>query len=165
MALTRAGIEGEIVSRIRGTLTNRFYQLSILTNGSNLDLNGPIRRAVRFLGGNTADALNVVDADLAPFTGWNVERLIDAAILETLRTCLGQCLSFVDFKTGEDEQYLSQMAAGLQQEIAALEQRVNEPYGPTLSPAVVTVMAGQGMPNDPFDPCRTRSRRGHWPYP
>jgi hypothetical protein len=165
MSLTVAGIENEIIGRIRGTLSNRFYQLSILASGSNPDLRGPIRRAVRFLGGNTADALNVVDADLAAFTGWDIERLIDAAILETLKSCLGQCLSFVDFKTGEDEQLLSQMAAGLRAEIATLEQRVNEPYGPTLGPAVVATMTGQGMPNDPFDPCRTRSRWGHWPYP
>lgn len=165
MPLTRAGIENEIVSKLKGRLANRFFTLSVLTNGSNPDLNGPIRRAVRGMGYDTADPLAVVDADLAPFSGWNIEKLIDWARLETLKVCLGQ-FNDVDVKTDEDEQYLSQFARQVQAEIAYYEKLISEPYGPSINPAATSAMGGSpGIPNDPFWPCRTRSACGNWPYP
>lgn len=161
MPLTVSGIETELVAKLRGKLSNAYWTLSVLTNGSNPDLRGPIRRAVLSLGGTTADPLAVVDADVAGFSGWDVERLIDFARLETLKVCLGQSL-YVDVQAEQDMQRLSQITSQLQSEIAYLEQRVNEAVGPNRSPAVVGSMTGSTIPNDPFPRYQYR-RPGHWP--
>jgi hypothetical protein len=164
MAITRAGIEAELVGKMRGKLANGFYTLSVLTDGGNPDLNGPIRRAVLTLGGTVAGELTVADADLAPFSGWDVERLLDAARVEALKTCLDQC-AFVDVQADQDEMKLSQLAGQIQAEITYLEQRLSEPYGLNVNPSVVAPMAGRDMPNDPFLPCSTRTPWNRWPYP
>lgn len=164
MSITRAGIEAELVAKLRGKLSNGYWQLSLLTNGSNPDLNGPIRRAVLSLGGAVAGGLMVADADLAAFSGWDLEKLLDVARLEILKVCMDQSL-LVDVQVDSDKYTLSQIIGQVQSEIAYLEQRMTEPYGPNVSPAVVSQMTGQYMPNDPFAPCQSRSARGHWPYP
>lgn len=166
MALTRAAVENELVVKMRGKLANQFWTMSVLVNGSNPDLNGPIRRAVRSLGGGVAnaDGLTVSDADLAPFTGWIVEKLIDQARVEVIKDCIGQA-ALCDVQADTDLQKLSQIEASLLAELTYLEQRLIEPYGLDLSPATIVPMSGRGMPNDPLNPCRTRTSRRNWPYP
>lgn len=165
MSLTRAGLENELVLKLRGMLVNRFWTMSVLVNGSNPDLNGPIRRAIRLLGYDTVDPLNVVDADLAPFTGIVVEKLLDVARLETLKSCLDQRID-VDVTTGLDTQRLSTLKAQILSEITYLEQRISEPYGAFLNPVAIGAMGrSNGIPNDPFAPCSTRSPESRWPYP
>lgn len=161
MSLTVAGIEGELVAKLRGMLANRFWTLSTVTTGSNPDLRGPIRRAVLSLGGTTADPLAVVDADVAGFSGWDVERLLDFARLETLRVCLGQSM-FVDVQVEQDMQRLSQIKDDLMDQIAYYEQLTSKATGPNRGAAVVGKMTGSTIPNDPFPPCR-HTKPGHWP--
>lgn len=159
MALTIAGIESELVARLRGKLVNPYWTLSVLTSGSNPDLRGPIRYAVRALGGEPADALAVVDADVAGFTGWDVEKLLDLATIQTLKACLGQ-IAFVDVQVDSDMQRLSQLNGQIMAEIAYYEQRLNE--GPNRGAAVVGKMTGSTIPHDPF-PRHRHCKPGHWP--
>lgn len=167
MALTRAAIENELVLKLKGKLVTRFWTLSILTNGTNPDLNGPMRRAIRGMGEDTADPLVVADGDFAPFVGWAIEKLLDWARLETLKVCRDQFID-VNVQAGVDRQDLATLASQLADEIAYLEGKISEPYGPSINPAMLGVMEGPnsigGMPNDPFQPCRTRSPYRHWPY-
>ncbi len=172
MPLTRAAVENELVLKLRGKLQTRFWTLSIATDGTNPDLNGPMRRAVRGMGYETSDPLTVADVDFAVFVtlpGWNIEKLLDWARLETLKVCRDQFID-VNVQAGVDRQDLGTLASQIGDEIAYLEQRISEPYGPSINPAVLGVMSGgnansiNGMPNDPFQPCGTRSARGHWPY-
>ena len=161
MSLTVAGIEAELVAKMRGKLANSYWTLSVVTDGTNPDLRGPIRRAVLSLGGTTADPLAVADADVAGYSGWDVERLLDFARLETLKVCLGQSL-FVDVQAEQDMQRLSQITSQIMAEIASLEQRVNEAVGPNRGVGVVGKMTGSTIPSDAFPPYRHR-KPGHWP--
>lgn len=157
MSTTRAAIESELVTKYRGMLVTPYWSLSVLTNGSNPDLNGPIRRAALTLGGSPG--LVVVDADLAEFAGWQLERLLDYAALELLRVLSHQGV-FIDVQVDSDMQKLSQIKSQLFAEIAALEQRLNESMA-----VIVTSMTGHDMPNDPLLPCSTRTPSRRWPYP
>lgn len=157
MSTTRAAVEGELVGKYRGVMANRYWTLSVLIDGTNPDLNGPIRRAALSLGGTPG--LVVVDADVAGFSGWQLERLLDYAGLELLRVLSHQGV-FVDVQVDSDMQRLSQIKSQLFAEIASLEQRLNESAAVVLSP-----MTGRDMPNDPFIPCSTRTPHRRWPYP
>ena len=159
MSLTVAGIEGELVTRLRGKLANSYWTMSVAANGSNPDLRGPIRYAVRSLGGEPADPLTLVDADVSGFSGWDVERLLDIASIQVLKACLGQ-IAFVDVQVDSDMQRLSQLNAQIMAEITYYEQRINE--GPNRGVTTLGKMAGATIPNDPFPRFRYK-KPGHWP--
>jgi hypothetical protein len=148
--------------------------MSTVTTGANASLKGPIRRALKELGYPTASPLSVTDSDLSAVladvattpaaVAWRVERLADLAVLQALRSVLGKTTE-VDYQAGQDREYLSQFATSVRAEIAALEVVTSRPYGPDTLPAVVSPMTDAPMPNDPFNPCRSASRPGYWPYP
>lgn len=155
-----------------------FVGKSVVTDGSNPSLNGPIRRALASLGFACSSPPAVTDADLAPVLpagsttptadAWRFERLIDLACLTALRNVLWFTTGEdVDWKAGIDEVKASQFVTQLGKDIAQLEEAVSKPLGPD-APAISVggMLPDPGrMPNDPFDPCRSRSRPGMWPYP
>jgi hypothetical protein len=163
MPVTRAAAEAEVVSKLKGLMSSRFVSLSTASDGSNPDLNGPLRRAILYLGGSTVDPIVVTDADFVPFAGWQLERLIDVARIETLKVLLGQ-LAFVDTKVDGDSQALSQLAAQIKAMIADLESAA---FGPTIPVfAAGTMTSNPYIPNDPFAGRRSRSDPARdWPYP
>jgi len=174
--LTRAAVEAEIVDRIGPRMA--FVGMPITTDGTNASLNGPIRRALVSMGFPTASPLQVSDADLTAFIpspqtqpardAWRVERLCDLACLQALESVLWKTTGDdVDWKAGVDEVKASQFVDAVRKDVERFEAKVKEPYGPDLPAALLGGMTPDPlrMPNDPFDPCRTRSRRGHWPYP
>ncbi len=163
MAITVANTESEVVTRLRGKLVR--LSLSVLVNGSNPDLKGPIRRSLGWVGMSPAAPPAVTDADLADVTGWDVEKLFDAATLEALYVCLGNCAS-VDETVGLNSQSLSQLSAQILAMIKALEERLTKPYGPNVQGGAVGQMAGGvPMPNDTFNVRRSRVNPCTWPYP
>lgn len=174
--LTRAAVEYEIVDRIGPRLA--CVGMSTAVDGSNVNLNGPIRRALADLGRTTATPLLVTDADLAPLMpassttpardAARLERLCDLACLYALESVLGHTDSNdVDWKAGQDQVWASQFVAALQADLSRFAAKVAVPLDAAASrPAVGGMTPNPArLPNDPFDPCRTRSRRGHWPYP
>ena len=138
MPLTVAGVETEIVSLLSGKLIA--LDVSTLTNGSNPDLRGPIRKALGWLGLSASNPPLVVNADLATMTGWDIEKYLDAVTLEALYICMGQCAG-VDMKVGTNEQRWSQLSAEIKAMISSLEARLLKPYGPNVQGGAV------GMPS------------------
>lgn len=169
MSWTRANVETEIVDRCGPKMA--WVAMPVTTVGSNASLNGPIRRAVQGLGG-VAAGFTVTDADIAPFAGWQLELLADWATLQTLKSILLK-LTDVTFKIGQEEYDLTDMIEQTQAQITMLEARLAEDaYGPSLPGGATAPMnsignvgRGTDIPNDPYNPHRTRSRFGHWPYP
>lgn len=164
----RADIEGELIDSLGPRLT--YVGLDGSTrNGSNASLNGPIRRAIRAMGYNPSNFV-VADADIAVFTGYAVEKLIDYARLETLTRIAERCTD-VDMKAGQGDQKLKQFHDQVLADIRVIEDRLSKPYGPTLPPPSIGTMLpdmAEGPwngPNDPFAPYRSRSRPARWPYP
>lgn len=176
MSLTRAAVEAEIVEEIGPRMA--FVGMPTTTDGTNSSLNGPIRRALGFMGFGTAVPLVVADGDLAAFydsgtdspsrNAWRLERLIDLACLNVIQSILFKTTGDdVDWKAGIDEVKAHQFVDDLRKDIERLEAAVAEPYGPDLPAPVLAQMTPDPlrMPNDPFDPCGTRSQPGRWPYP
>jgi len=105
----------------------------------------------------------VVDADLTPFAGVRLMKLIDMATIQAAYDTLGQ-LAQVDWKLRGDEQKDGQLAEQLQALIGVLEERARKPYGPGMT-GVSVGMPGVAnvMPNDPL--AGPYSRTCGWPYP
>ena len=161
--MTRAEFETALVARLRGRLS--YVNMAVTTAGSNASLNDSMRRAIVFMGANTA-GMTVTDADLTSFSGWRTEQLLDVATVETLKVILGQC-SDVDSQVENDLQRLGQFADQVQKSIQMLEDRIAQGYGPNIPPPASGVIAAgaSGLPNDAFNPSGTVSRPGYWPYP
>lgn len=163
--LTRAGFESVLISRAAGKMKLAGMD-STTKDGTNADLADPIRRAVQSMGVVTSDPVSPADSDLATFTGFAVEKLYDLAHVQLLYNILGRGEDFFDQATGQDQQKLSQVAEQIQADIAKLESRLKEPYGPTLPGSGVAPMTSAPvMPNDPFAWPRGYSRPGWYPYP
>jgi len=163
MSLTVANVEAELVNRQSARLVYVGY--SILTNGSNPNLAGPIRRAYVYTTGLTpASIATVTNTDLANITDSpTYERLCDAAELATLRIVLGQ-LTDVDAEADDGKLRSSQLMAQILKEIAELEASLQNPTGAFLPAGQMgTATAGAPMPNDPFNPLG-KNPTGPW-YP
>jgi hypothetical protein len=162
MPLSRAAVETELVNRLRGKLA--YMSMSVLTNGLNPDLQGPIHRGLDWLSLFPADPVAVADSDFAMVTGWMIQKLYDAATLETLRHILGQTYE-VDEQVGTNYQKLDQFRANVLSQIAELEKTLQKPYGPGMAAAVLMPMtSGVPMPNDTFNRGQATFTPGHWPY-
>lgn len=161
--LTRAGFESVLIARVGRKMAAAGLD-GTTKDGTNADLNDPIRRAVQSMGVATADPVTVADGDLASFSGFPAEKLFDLAHVAVLHNILGNW-AYVDQQTGQDYQNLNQFADQVRQEIASLEARLEKPYGPMLGGSQVAPMTtGQTMPNDPLAWPRGRSPLGRWPY-
>ena len=97
-------------------------------NGTNGDLNDPIRRAARQIGVAVADPVTVADADLAGLVDWQVEYLFDVAELRLLEsiwenwTEVSQAISLGKIEA-------QQLADRIETRIEKLEERIRKPYG------------------------------------
>lgn len=127
MPLTVAAIEEELLTELGPYLATVGLDAAT-ADGTNPSLRGPIRRAVLHLGGSTAGPIAVADADLLPFEGWQVERLLDVAKLRAFEICWGNWPK-VSFSAGGNSQQLSDLADRLKAWIDFLTKRIAEPYG------------------------------------
>lgn len=176
MSLTRAAVEAEIVSEIGPRMA--FMGVPVVTDGTNPSLNGPIRKALADMGFPTAIPLVVADGDLSTFyaagidnpgrNAWRLNKLIELTCIRVMQTLLFATTgNDVDWKNGVDELKAHQWVDDLRKDLAAMEARAAQPYGADLPGPIMAAMTPDPlrMPNDPFDPCRTRSRPRSWPYP
>lgn len=147
--LTRAGAESQLIRRA-GRLMVKVGMDGTTQNGANLDLNDPIRLAVRYLGLSVADAITVVDSDLSALQGWTIEQFLDLSEFRLLESIWGNWAE-VREKISLGEVELQQLADRIQKRITELENRLRKPYGPNVGAvAVGTIAAAQyGIPNDP----------------
>jgi hypothetical protein len=163
MPLTVASVENEVVGRLRGKLTA--LSLSTVNDGTNVDLAGPIRKALSYLGLAAADPVAAVDDDVSGITGQDAERFYDAVTLEALYVCLGNCVG-IDEQVGTNLQKNSQIADQIRALIKVYEDKLTKPFGPNVPRSACGQLAGgDPMVNDPLNPYRSASRPGYWPYP
>ena len=146
-SLTRAGVESELIDRCGGLMT-KVGRDGTTCDGTNPNLNDPIRRGLRTLGLDTADPIIVADGDLAGVNGWNIEKLLDAAELratESIWGNWGEVAEKIDLGSKE----LQQLADRIERRIDHLVLRLRQPYGPnTGAPVVGSIRHGRYTPND-----------------
>lgn len=163
-ALTRAAIEAVMIRRCGGKMIAAGLD-GKTQDGTNADLNDPIRTAVSAMHIITVDPINVADVDVAQVTGYAISKLLDLAQLGVLYAVLGNWTDF-DQQTGQDVQRANQFADQVRQEITLLEQRLLKPYGPLVGGShVAQITPGQFVPNDPFAWPKGKSLDWNWPYP
>ena len=106
------------------------------SNGSNRDLDDPIRLALRDLGFPIADVLVVTDNDLVPITDVYVDRVLDGAELRALETCWANW-PYVTSGIGNETQNLSDLANRLQKRIDQLIDKLRRPVGVDITGGIV----------------------------
>ena len=117
-------------------------------NGSNFDLNDPIRRAVRYLGLSVDDAITVTDTDLSPIVGMDIEKLLDLSELRLLESIWGSWTE-VSESVSLRKVEAQQLADRIQMRINDLVERLRKPYGlNTGAAAVGTIKHGRHAPAD-----------------
>lgn len=99
MALTRAAVEGEVVSETGPLLA--LAGKAVTHAGSNADLNGPIAFALTAMGFPPADPALVADPDLAPVEGAKYPTLVDLAIYYAIRRSLNS-IAFAAKESAQD---------------------------------------------------------------
>jgi hypothetical protein len=148
MSLTRANVEAQLIAR-QGPLLSLCNLDGTTKDGTNAALNDPIRVAIRYDDYDISDPVNVVDADLEVFTGWQIERLLDVAELRICETLWGNWPLYTVSISLEKKQ-LSDIRDGIRERIIQLTKKLAEPYGPNVGAGAVGVMAvGHRIPMDP----------------
>lgn len=168
MPLTVADIEAELLTLVGPYLT-RVGLDGTTSDGTNVSLRGPIRRAVRRLGIETADSHAVADGDLADIGGDTYETFLDLAELRTLELCWGNWAKF-DQQAGEERQFLDQLRMGIERRIKTLTERLGSLAYPAEQVDVITpgasasglITAGQRMPTCLQPDPRTFPGRPGW---
>ena len=120
MALTRAYVEAELVGQRRELLV--LAGMSTSVDGSNPDLNDPIRAALFDVGVTAADPTDVSDADLATVPASATSNFMAAARYRLAVKLHGAFAGQPDRRVGMLETKFSQVAEALAKEIASLEQ-------------------------------------------
>ena len=126
MTLTRANTEYLLEARTGPLLTAAGMSTDV--DGTNVDLNDPIARAVRDLGHTVASAVLVADADVAAVTDAETDEFLDTATLHTLEAVLGN-FDDVDIKVGPMSESLSQLAEQVERKIERLLAQLERLYG------------------------------------
>jgi hypothetical protein len=126
MSIGRNQLEVELVSRRKMYLTA--VEMSVLTHGSNADLNGPIGYAIRQSGGTVANPSMVADSDLSSFADGDYDQLADLAEYRLLMNVKGRW-GKVDIKACQLSENLSQFADQLDKDIQALKEHLVSVYG------------------------------------
>lgn len=144
--LTRAGVESQLVRRL-GTLLVSVGLDGTTQDGTNIDFNDGIRRAVNSAGYTTADPITVADGDLAVFVGWPLEKLIDLAELRTLENIWGNWAE-ISFKLQLKQLENKQFTDRIQTRISDLEERLRKPYGANVGQPVAQSTGRAHIPRD-----------------
>lgn len=111
MPINRAAVETALISRIGRRFT--FIKLNGTTHdGTNADLNDPIREALGYLGVVPVDPTAIADVDFATVTAGGLTKLYDVAELRCLETVAGNWDQF-DQTKGISQQMLGKMLDSL----------------------------------------------------
>jgi len=131
MALTRANVEFLLEARLSPLLSAAGMD-STTVDGTNVDLNDGIGRAVRDLGYAVASAVLVADADVGLVPAAEHNEFLDAAELHTLSNILGN-LDDVDITVGPRTEKLNQLATKIERKIERLRKSMALVYGYSLA--------------------------------
>lgn len=126
MALTRANTEFLLAARC-GPLMTAAGMDGTTVDGTNVDLNGPIGRAVRDLGYTVTSPVLISDADVAQITVAQYDEFLDTATYHALEAVLGN-LDDVDIKVGPRSEALSQLAEQVERKLKRLKEAMEDAY-------------------------------------
>lgn len=139
MPVTVAAVEAELLSRVGPWLSVAGLDATT-ADGTNAALRGPIRWAVGRLGLETADAIDVADADLAYISRGTYETLLYLAEYFALESAWGNYTK-VDQSLGSESQSLSQRRDALKGRLEWLRRQL----GPLVDPAAVPGPPAHGL--------------------
>lgn len=125
MTITRAAVEASLVARASRKMA--LVDFSIVTDGTNTDLNDPMATALRKMGLVVA-APTVADSDLVGLDDQGVDELIDRAELRLLENILGN-YDLTSISLGGRTENLNQIADGLEKAITRKAEQVRRAYG------------------------------------
>jgi hypothetical protein len=126
-ALTRAALESILIRRCGRRMA--FANLDGITaNGTNLDLNDPIREGLLSLDISAVNPVQVADSDFVNVQGPQVSQILDVAELRVLESILGNWDEF-DQAHGIDRQDLGKMGEAIRARINDLQKKVLLYYG------------------------------------
>ena len=126
MALTRANVEYLLLRRV-GSLFSEVGLNGATSNNSDLD--DPMGYAIRKSGGSVADATAVADADVTTVAEADVDQMLDLAELRALETARTAARRLVTTSLGPRREQLSDIAEGLEKDIAAKRADIMAQYG------------------------------------
>ena len=139
MSLTRANAEFMIVAELSGLLEAAGIPITYV--GSNVHLNGPICKAIRYLGCPVGSVVLITDADVAQVTEAQTTEFIDLLVLFTMETLMGWLVD-TDITVGPRSEKLSQLSNQVERKIKVLRDRMGSIYGyglPAIVPSVITL--------------------------
>lgn len=136
MSLTRANTEFMIIPRVGPAMAAAGMD-GVTVDGTNVDLNGPIGKAVRYLTHPVASAVLVTDADVAAVTDAETDQFLDLATLYALEAVLGN-LDDVELRVGPRTEKFNQLAEQLERKIKRMTKQLKDEYGFGMS----TITAG-----------------------
>jgi len=108
-------------------------------DGTNVDFNDPIGRAVRVLGYVVTSAVLVTDADVAQITVAQEDEFFDYVTLFTLRTILTN-LDDVEIRVGPRTEKMNQLAEQVERAIKMLQETMTEDYAYGMATPVAGVI-------------------------
>lgn len=124
MVITRANVEMILVSRCKKRM--EFVGFSVVTNGSNADLNDPIFSALQLMGITPANIANVADSDLTTVTDF--VKLCDLAEVRLLENILGNS-DKVTLQAASGTEHFSDANDALEKLIARKQAYIQKKYG------------------------------------
>lgn len=140
-SLTRAQIESRLIVRC-GTTMALVGLDGTTRDGTNDSITDPLREGLRTLGFDVANPVTVTDTDVAPVTGYLIERLLGLCELSILQQCVSQWYRAVRANPGEENKpWLDQALKTMQLQVTDLQAEVRKPIRPK-SGVGVTPMGG-----------------------
>ena len=126
MTITRAQCEQELVRRAKKKMLA--VDMSVVVDGTNDDLSGPLAFAARVVGLTLASPITVTTAELANLSDDDIDELLDRAELRLFENIEGN-IDTVDIKLGPHWEAKNQLAEQLQKKITSLRAAISSKYG------------------------------------
>ena len=133
MTLTRANTEFLTIAKVAPLMAAAGMD-STTVDGTNVNLNGPIGKAVRLLGHTVTSAILVADADVAQVTDAETDEFLDTTELFTLEGILGN-FSKTEIRVDSMTTKFQQLVEQVERKIKRLSAQLERDYGyglPTL---------------------------------
>lgn len=127
MSITRAQAEAMIVGRVASWLAKA--KLSTAVDGTNPDMNDPMRRALAALGLGVSDPAAVADADFAALTDEDLDEFLDRAELAAMKRVRGNFTKTSVMVTGAVQTYTSDLLRQLAAIIPQMEADIQRDWG------------------------------------
>jgi len=131
MTITREDVESILIKRVGKLMTAADMDGSTV-DGTNVDLNDPVGRALRRIGYTTADITAVADADIANVGVVDYDKFLDVSEYHVLQNVMGN-FDDVDISVGPRSESLSQLVKQAERKLKQLEEYIIAEYDLGLS--------------------------------